>query len=119
MITDRRSVFFPEGVAPVFKSCFSSLFRIPGPAGSDPSAYFAEPPVLETADLTLRPVRMKDADDIFRYASDPEVARYVLWDPHRSLAETRRVVRGLCRRAREGWPSSWAVTSAAPLRVML
>ena len=109
MKTDRRSVFFPEGVAPVFKSCFSSLFRMPGPAGSDPSAYFADPPVLETADLTLRPVRMKDADDIFRYASDPEVARYVMWEPHRSISDTREYIRYIRSLYRRGLPSSWAV----------
>ena len=43
------------------------------------------------------------------YATDPEVARYVLWDPHRSLADTRAFLRDLRARARRGYPSSWAV----------
>ena len=83
-----------------------------------PPMFFSRLPVLETEDLILRRIRRKDAGDIYRYASDPEVARYVLWDPHRSLAETRRVVRCLCRRAREGWPSSWAVTLRETGRVI-
>ena len=74
-----------------------------------PAVYFSSLPVLETGRLTLRPLRMRDAADIYAYASDPEVARYVLWEPHTSLAETRsyiRCMRGLYRR---GLPSSWAV----------
>ena len=75
-----------------------------------PAVYFASLPVLETARLVIRPLRRQDARDIYAYASDPEVARFVLWEPHRSLSDTRawiRYVRGLYR---QGLPASWAVT---------
>ena len=75
-----------------------------------PPAFFSRLPVLETADLVLRRPLRKDAKDIFRYASDDQVARFVLWEPHRSLAETRLFVRELRRRLRSGYPSSWVVT---------
>ena len=75
-----------------------------------PPMFFSHLPVLETEDLLLRRIRQKDAADIYRYASDAEVARFVLWDPHRSPAETRSIVRDLRRRCRLGYPSSWAVT---------
>ena len=55
MITDRQSVFFPERGKSMFKSCLSALFRPSRPAGINPADYFADPPVLETADLILRP----------------------------------------------------------------
>ena len=74
-----------------------------------PPVFFYRLPTLETADLVIRRPVMKDAKDIFRYASDPEVARYVLWEPHRSLAETRSFVRYLRSRIRAGYPSSWVV----------
>ncbi len=74
-----------------------------------PSAFFYRLPTLETVDLILRKPAMKDTGDIFRYASDPEVARYVLWEPHRSPAETRSFVRFLRSRIRAGYPSSWVV----------
>ena len=74
-----------------------------------PSVFFFHLPVLETPDLTLRKPAMKDVKDIFQYASDPEVARYVLWDPHRNQSETRRFVRELRMRIRSGFPSSWVV----------
>ena len=74
-----------------------------------PPAFFYRLPELETEDLILRKPRMRDAKDIFRYASDEEVARYVLWEPHRRLSETRMFVRSLRSRCRAGWPSSWVV----------
>lgn len=77
-------------------------------AVSDPYSFFSHPPVIETPDLLLRPVRMRDARDIFSYASDPEVARYVLWEPHRSISETRSFIRYLRSLYRRGFPSSWA-----------
>ena len=74
-----------------------------------PSQFFYRLPVLETEDLILRKPRLKDAGDIFRYASDEAVSRYVLWDPHRSVSETRSFIRDLRSRIRAGFPSSWAV----------
>ena len=75
-----------------------------------PPVFFSRLPVLETEDLLLRKPAMKDAKDIYRYASDPEVARYVLWEPHRSLSETRSFIRFLRSRIRAGYHSSWVVT---------
>ena len=74
-----------------------------------PPAFFFRLPSLETKDLCLRKPRMKDAKDIFHYASDPEVARYVLWEPHRSISETASFVRDLRARLHAGCPSSWVV----------
>lgn len=51
--------------------------------------------VIKTQRLTLRPLRMSDARDFHDYGKDPEVARYVLWDPHTSLRQTRSILRGL------------------------
>ncbi|NLM86889.1 MAG: GNAT family N-acetyltransferase [Clostridiales bacterium] len=51
--------------------------------------------VILTRRLTLRPLRMQDARDFYAYGKDPEVARYVLWDPHTSLRQTRSILRGL------------------------
>ena len=75
----------------------------------DPASFFAKLPVVTTADLLLRPMKISDAADIFRYASDPEVARYVLWEPHRSLSDTRAYIRYIRSLYRHGMPSSWAV----------
>ena len=44
----------------------------------------------QTARLLLRLVTIMDVDAIFdSYAQDEEVARYLIWRPHRSRSETR------------------------------
>src|ERR1039458_2643767 len=45
--------------------------------------------IIQTARLRLRKPEVTDAQAIFnRYASDPEVTRYLSWPTHLSLAET-------------------------------
>lgn len=55
--------------------------------------YFASLPRLTTDRLLLRPLTMRDAADMFAYSRDPEVARHVLWDAHKSMADTRSCLR--------------------------
>ncbi|HEX2729562.1 MAG TPA: GNAT family N-acetyltransferase, partial [Rubrobacteraceae bacterium] len=46
-------------------------------------------PRLETDRLVLRKMRHEDAEAMFAYASDPEVTRYVVWDTHRTIEDSR------------------------------
>jgi len=47
------------------------------------------PDRIETSRLLLRKATPQDVDSIFsRYASDPEVTRYVGWPMHRSIDDT-------------------------------
>lgn len=49
--------------------------------------------LIETERLLLRPPRQNDAAAIFeRYASDPEVTRYLGWPRHESVQDTRAFV---------------------------
>jgi RimJ/RimL family protein N-acetyltransferase len=51
------------------------------------------PDKFETARLILRPIAPDDAPAIFTgYAQDPEVVRFVMWRPHRTLAETEAYI---------------------------
>jgi ribosomal-protein-alanine N-acetyltransferase len=54
----------------------------------DLSRFFEQQPMLETERLLLRSRTMEDKNDIFEYASDPEVTQYVLWPTHRSIEDT-------------------------------
>lgn len=54
------------------------------------------PHSFKTARLLLRPVAGGDAPAIFRsYAQDPEVTRYLVWAPHRTVADTEAYI-GAC-----------------------
>ena len=79
---------------------------------------FDEMPALETPRLTLRKLEMRDAQDIFDYGRDPQVARHVLWDAYTSVSETRGYVRYMIRKYRAGEPSSWGIVEKETGRVV-
>ncbi len=71
--------------------------------------------IIRTERLVLRPPEPADADAIFRsYAQDPEVSRYLTWRPHRSLAETQKVIRNAMAEwdggTRFPWVIPWVIT---------
>lgn len=51
------------------------------------------PPVLETKRLILRPMTEADTQGIFDYCSDPEVAKYVTWEAHKTLKDSENFVK--------------------------
>ena len=70
---------------------------------------FSHLPTLSTDRLTLRPARMSDAQDMYEYSRDPEVARHVLWEAHRSVHQTRQYVRYLIRQYRNAAPATFVI----------
>jgi ribosomal-protein-alanine N-acetyltransferase len=75
-------------------------------------------PVLETPRLILRSLSEDDAADVFAYASDPEVARFVPWEAHRSLEDSRRFIAGTLERAARGEPDTWGIVERASGKVI-
>lgn len=71
--------------------------------------YFSALPHLTTERLLLRPLTMRDAADMYAYSRDPAVAQHVLWDAHKSLADTRGYLRYIISQYRSGSPSSWGI----------
>lgn len=47
---------------------------------------------LETERLILRPWASKDAEDLYRYASDPDIGPPAGWTPHQSVKESREII---------------------------
>lgn len=69
------------------------------------------PETFVTDRLRLRRPVLSDAESIHHaYATDPEVTRYLIWQPHKHLEETKVFL----RRCEEGWllgtEYPWAVT---------
>lgn len=71
--------------------------------------FFTELPRLETERLVLRPVTLDDVPAVHQYCSDPDVARYTTWHPHRSLAESQAYVIAVQDQYRRDEPSPWGV----------
>lgn len=83
-----------------------------------PADIFSTLPVLTTPRLTLRPMSMRDAADIYAYSRDPEVARHVLWDAHQSLNESKAYLRFILKQYRDGTPSSYGIVLNATGRLV-
>lgn len=83
-----------------------------------PADIFSNLPVLTTPRLTLRPMSMRDAADIYAYSRDPEVARHVLWDAHQSLNESKAYLRFILKQYRDGTPSSYGIVLNATGRLV-
>ena len=79
---------------------------------------FAKDPVLTSERLILRKLTKNDAADIYAYAGDPEVSRYLLWSAHSSLAVTKRYLDQAVRQYRHGDLFDFAVVLRKENRVI-
>lgn len=67
--------------------------------------------ILTTARLVLRPPRADDAGGIFHgYAQDPGVTRYMVWRPHRSIADAEAFLHTCEAGWKAGDDLTWAIT---------
>jgi len=66
-------------------------------------------PVLGTERLRLRPFTLDDEVAVFALASDPEIARFVRFEAHRTRAETRTFLEFVFEHYRHGDLFAWAI----------
>lgn len=67
------------------------------------------PPTIETERLTLRKLTPDDAKAIFAYSSDPEVARYVTWETHRTIEDSRAFLDLTLAKYEGGGEPDWGI----------
>ena len=70
---------------------------------------FSHMPELETERLLLRRMRLVDAEDMYEYARQTEVTRYLLWSPHPDIAHTQDYLRYIASRYATGSFYDWAM----------
>ncbi len=73
------------------------------------SRIFSNMPTFETARFVLRPISIDDTDDMFEYAKDSELTRYLTWSPHPDKAYTFDYLCYLQGRYKTGDFYDWAV----------
>ena len=81
-------------------------------------AAFRAMPTLETTRLLVRPPHLRDAADFYTFARDEEMCRYVLWDAHQSLRESRETLRGMMRRNHQGFPGTFVIEIKSERRMV-
>jgi ribosomal-protein-alanine N-acetyltransferase len=70
---------------------------------------FKDLPQLETERLVLRKIKKQDVNDFFEYASDPEVSRFVTWDYHKTIKDSKRFINFSLRKYREHSAAPWGI----------
>ena len=73
---------------------------------------------LYTPRLLMRLPRYRDAKEFHAYACDPLVARYVFWDAHTSLRQTRSTLRGIIARNRLANLTTFAIIRQSDSRMV-
>lgn len=75
----------------------------------NPDELFGDLPVLETERLVLRKLTSRDIGAVYEYGREPEVARYMPWEYHRSIDDAAMFVRSQIDNYRRGQPASWGI----------
>ena len=70
---------------------------------------FSHLPELTTERLTLRRMMVADTEDMYEYASRPDVTKYLTWYPHPDRTYTREYLQYLGNRYSAGMFYDWAV----------
>lgn len=53
---------------------------------------YGQLPIIETNRLLLRKLSLDDANDMYEYTSNEIVSRYVNWNPHKSIGDTKSYI---------------------------
>lgn len=75
-------------------------------------------PILETDRTRLRPISHDDVEDMYRYCSNPDVARYTTWEAHRSPEDTRQFIDFIVSRYEPGQVGVWGIEDRASGRLI-
>ncbi len=77
---------------------------------------FGDLPTLETDRLWLRKMNQGDAQDLFEYAADPEVAKYTTWAPHQSLQDSQDFVHSVMEQYAMQTVAAWGIVHKGTLK---
>jgi len=64
---------------------------------------------LESERLIFKEITIKDAEEFYNLASNPKVAKYLKWEEHKSLKETKEFIDGLIKDYELGKTFSWGI----------
>ena len=80
--------------------------------------FYRNLPTLETPRLILRQITLDDVPDVFAYAADAEVTRYLRWGPHQTLAHTESYVRGVLQEYEDDRDGPWGIVDKVTNRLI-
>ena len=79
----------------------------------DLKALFTPFPVLPTPRLILRALQPSDLDDLYEYASDPEIDHYVPWEHYKNIEEARENLNEFLEEYQKDGLGAWGIEHCA------
>ncbi|MFJ7753752.1 GNAT family N-acetyltransferase [Peribacillus muralis] len=70
---------------------------------------YGDLPAIETKRLIMRKINMEDAEDMFAYTSNPEVSRFVTWEAHRSMSDTKDFIQLVLQNYEDKKIAPWGI----------
>ncbi|MDF2857064.1 MAG: ydaF 1 [Neobacillus sp.] len=71
--------------------------------------FFRNTPQFETKRLLLRKLIPEDAEDIFAYAMDNEVTKFMTWDTHNNIEDSRQFIKFTLDRYTKDDAGDWGI----------
>ena len=70
---------------------------------------FGDLPILETERLILRKITLDDLEDMHQYGSDEEVSKYVTWNTHETVSDTKDFVEFVINKYKNKQVAPWGI----------
>ncbi|WP_117160984.1 GNAT family N-acetyltransferase [Paraliobacillus sp. X-1268] len=70
---------------------------------------YGDLPIIETERLILRKVTLEDIEDMHLYGSNEEVSKYVSWDTHETISDTKAFVESILKKYENKQVSPWGI----------
>ncbi|MGG0657627.1 GNAT family N-acetyltransferase [Rummeliibacillus pycnus] len=70
---------------------------------------YGDLPILETERLILRKVTLEDIEDMYLYGSNGEVSKYVTWNTHETISDTKDFVEIVLNKYENKQVSPWEI----------
>lgn len=64
---------------------------------------------LQTQRLTLKPISVDELEEVFESVRDPEISKYMSWDPHNSIDQTKSFIERLRQEMEAGKTYTWSI----------
>jgi ribosomal-protein-alanine N-acetyltransferase len=81
-------------------------------------ALFTPFPILSTPRLILRALQPSDLDDLYEYASDPEIDQYVPWEHYKNIDEARENLNEFLEEYKKDGLGAWGIEHRADRKLI-
>lgn len=79
---------------------------------------FSQIPTMETERLIFRMIKRGDLDDMFEYYSNPLTSKYLLWEAHKSIKQTRDFIELVISKYKSGEYNDWAIINKRNMKMI-